>query len=122
MPKLSTLQQTLCVKKLKAMQGVFAEELRRLLAMQESECDDNTTLRINSVRKKIISFNETIARVIQTGEYGTCQHCGEEISRKRLLEEPCAIDCTECGEKMEEKQKKNKQILAVINRWQSAQM
>lgn len=46
-------------------------------------------------RKQILLVQEALGR-IDRGEYGRCQQCGEEISRKRLEVAPWARYCIRC--------------------------
>jgi DnaK suppressor protein len=52
-------------------------------------------------RKQLLLVEEALNR-IDRGEYGYCQQCGEEISRKRLDVQPWARHCVRCQE-LEEK-------------------
>ncbi len=52
-------------------------------------------------RKQLLLVEEALRR-IDRGEYGRCQQCGEEISRKRLEVAPWARHCVRC-QQLEEK-------------------
>jgi len=42
---------------------------------------------------------------IQTGDYGVCDNCGEDISLKRLVARPVARHCIWCKTEMENREK-----------------
>jgi len=70
------------------------------------ESDRNFELRIRDrERKLIVKIREAIER-IDSGEFGICESCEEEISESRLRARPVTTLCIEC--KMEqERQGKN---------------
>ena len=45
-------------------------------------------------------ISKALAR-IESGDYGYCEECGEEIAEKRLQINPTAIYCIECSSKFE---------------------
>lgn len=57
--------------------------------------------RINQIEEAISKMN--------SGEYGVCEECGENISEKRLEFNPCFRHCVVCAEKLEKaaKQRRN---------------
>jgi len=42
---------------------------------------------------------------IESGEFGTCEECGEEIPEKRLMAHPEASTCISCAEHLEKIEK-----------------
>ena len=48
----------------------------------------------------ILEIKETILR-IDNGLYGYCDHCGRQISQKRLMASPLSKLCVECQESFE---------------------
>ncbi len=58
------------------------------------------TLMTNNVRANLKEVEEALDR-IKDGNYGKCQHCGTEISLKRLELLPFAKYCVPCKEKLE---------------------
>ena len=58
---------------------------------------------IPSLRKRIAKFNETIFRVKETHEFGTCITCEEEIPLVRLNQVPLCRQCTACKGEQEVK-------------------
>jgi DnaK suppressor protein len=69
------------------------------------ESDRNFTLRIRDrERKLIVKIKEAIER-IDSGRYGICEMCGEEISEARLKARPVTTLCIECKRKQETEEK-----------------
>jgi DnaK suppressor protein len=48
-------------------------------------------------RKSELSKIDAALRRIDTGEYGYCVKCGEEIAEKRLALDPAAAACVKCA-------------------------
>jgi DnaK suppressor protein len=71
------------------------------------ESDRNFTLRIRDRERKLIGKIKEALERIETGTYGICEVCGEEISEARLKARPVTTLCIECKkrEEMEEKVK-----------------
>ncbi|MBU0682989.1 MAG: TraR/DksA C4-type zinc finger protein [Candidatus Omnitrophota bacterium] len=51
-------------------------------------------------RERLYAFDDAIKR-IDSGEYGTCDYCGEPIPKQRLIAMPEAEYCIKCQEKNE---------------------
>ena len=65
------------------------------------ESDRNFTLRIRDrERKLIVKIKEALER-IDTGTYGICETCGEEISEERLTARPVTTLCIDCKKRQE---------------------
>jgi len=65
------------------------------------ESDRNFTLRIRDRERKLIGkINEALER-IDTGTYGICEECGEDISEARLKARPVTTLCIDCKKKQE---------------------
>ncbi len=70
-----------------------------------AESDRNFMLRLRNREYKLIrKIDETIA-IIDNGEYGICEDCGEEIDARRLEARPVATFCIECKTRQEENEK-----------------
>jgi DnaK suppressor protein len=54
----------------------------------------------SNMSNNLAEVEEALDR-IDKNEYGKCQHCGAEISSKRLEVQPFARYCVPCQEKME---------------------
>jgi DnaK suppressor protein len=69
------------------------------------ESDRNFELRIRDrERKLIMKIREAIDR-IDTGEFGICESCQEEISDARLRARPVTTLCIECKTEQERQEK-----------------
>jgi DnaK suppressor protein len=70
-----------------------------------AELDNNFVLRLRGREQKLLKkIDEAIAR-IDSGEYGVCELCGEQISLKRLEARPVTTLCIECKTRQEEEEK-----------------
>lgn len=68
--------------------------LSRMDAMQGREM----ALAAERRRKAELAKIDAALRRLETGEYGTCVKCGEEIGEKRLALDPAAAACIKCAE------------------------
>lgn len=69
------------------------------------ESDRNFELRIRDrERKLILKIQEALER-IDTGEFGICESCEEEISESRLKARPVTTLCIECKTEQERQEK-----------------
>ncbi len=75
------------------MDRSVAESDRRLLILM-AERDRNQIKEIDRALKRI-----------ESGEYGTCNACGNKISMRRLKVNPTATLCTHCQQTMETREK-----------------
>ena len=65
------------------------------------ESDRNFMLRIRDRESKLIKkIKKALAR-IETGTFGVCESCGEDISIERLKARPVTTQCIECKTKEE---------------------
>ena len=70
-----------------------------------AESDRNFMLKLRNREFKLIrKIDETIA-LIDSGQYGICEDCGEEIDARRLEARPVATFCIECKTQQEETEK-----------------
>jgi len=69
------------------------------------ESDRSFELRLRSREQHLLEkINEAIAR-IDSGLYGICEDCEEEIGLKRLEARPVATHCIDCKIKQEQQEK-----------------
>lgn len=69
------------------------------------ESDRNFELRLRSREQHLLEkINEALAR-IDSGDYGICEDCEEEIGLKRLEARPVATHCIDCKIKQEQREK-----------------
>lgn len=65
------------------------------------EADRNFMLRIRDRESKLIlKVKKALAR-IETGTFGVCESCGEDISFERLKARPVTTQCIDCKTKEE---------------------
>ena len=57
-----------------------------------------------SRRRAILKIDEALLR-LNSGEYGICVECGDDIPEKRLLAYPFALRCVDCQEEVERREK-----------------
>jgi len=70
-----------------------------------AELDSNFMLRLRGREQKLLKkIDEAIAR-IESGTYGVCESCGEQINMKRLEARPVTTLCIECKTRQEEEEK-----------------
>ncbi len=70
-----------------------------------AELDNNFVLRLRGREQKLLKkIDEAISR-IDSGSYGICESCGEQISLKRLEARPVTTLCIECKTRQEEEEK-----------------
>ena len=65
------------------------------------ESDRNFMLRIRDRENKLIKKIKTALDRIETGTFGICEKCGEDISVKRLKARPVTTHCIDCKTKEE---------------------
>lgn len=65
------------------------------------EADRNFMLRIRDRENKLIKKIKKALDRIDSGTFGICEKCGEEISVKRLMARPVTTLCIDCKTKEE---------------------
>lgn len=70
-----------------------------------AESDKNFMLRLRSRESKLIKKIDETIELIDKGEYGICEDCGEEIDARRLEARPVTTYCIECKTRQEEDEK-----------------
>lgn len=75
----------------------LADPMDRFLAAIER--DASLTYQHLAVRR----YREVVAALkrIESGEYGLCEECGEQIGQARLMAVPYALRCRRCQERIE---------------------
>ncbi|WP_417910527.1 RNA polymerase-binding protein DksA [Candidatus Electronema sp. PJ] len=69
------------------------------------ESDRSFELRLRSREQQLLDkINQAIAR-IDSGTYGICEECEEEIGVKRLEARPVATHCIDCKIKQEQRER-----------------
>jgi DnaK suppressor protein len=65
------------------------------------ESDRNFMLRIRDRENKLIKKIKKALERIDSGTFGVCEKCGEDISIKRLKARPVTTNCIDCKTKEE---------------------
>jgi DnaK suppressor protein len=73
-------------------------------ATQES--DRNFELRIRDRERRLINKIKEALNRIDTGEFGICEECGDEISEARLKVRPVTTLCINCKMEAEKKERR----------------
>lgn len=89
------------IRQIKKDTGKFADPADRATQEEEFSLELRTRDRERKLIKKI---NESLG-LIENGDYGYCNECGEEIGLKRLEARPTATMCVDCKELDEVKEK-----------------
>ena len=79
---------------------------------ETSEVDIQEDIELALIQMKaetLNKINEALAR-LETGRYGFCFECGEEISEARLRALPFAVRCKDCEEARETAEQRERQM------------
>ena len=83
-------------------------------AVESSEADIQEDIELALIQMKSETLNkvdDALAR-LESGTYGNCYECGEEIAEKRLRALPFAVRCKECEEQKEAVETRQRQLHA----------
>jgi len=69
------------------------------------ESDRNFTLRIRDRERKLIGKIKDALERIDSGTFGICESCEEDISEQRLKARPVTTLCIDCKKKQEDEEK-----------------
>lgn len=70
-----------------------------------ADIDRNFMLRLKGRERQLLKKIDEALEKIETGNYGICEICGEEINIKRLEARPVTTMCIECKTEQEEEEK-----------------
>jgi len=70
-----------------------------------AEIDRNFMLKLKGRERKLLKKIDEAIEKIDSGSYGVCEGCGEEIDIKRLEARPVTTMCIECKTEQEEEEK-----------------
>lgn len=70
-----------------------------------AEVDRSLMLRLKERERQLLKKIDQAVERINSGTYGACEACGEEIEIKRLEARPVTILCIECKTAQEEEEK-----------------
>lgn len=69
------------------------------------ESERNFTLRIRDRERRLIGKIREALERLETGTFGICEECGEDISAQRLKARPVTTLCIECKKRQEVEEK-----------------
>ena len=96
-------------------EGTWGGKLNEVLdAVESAEADIQEDLEFALVQMKsetLNMINDALAR-LETGNYGNCFDCGEEIAEKRLRALPFAVRCKDCEQARENAEQRERQLQA----------
>ena len=96
-------------------EGTWGGKLNEVLdAVESAEADIQEELEFSLVQMKsetLNKINDALAR-LETGNYGNCFDCGEEIAEKRLRALPFAVRCKDCEQARENAEQRERQLQA----------
>ncbi len=75
------------------------------------ESSRNSVLRIRDRERKLIFKIQEALQRLETGEYGICEQCGEEIGIGRLKARPVTTLCISCKSSQEVEERKAKRAI-----------
>jgi len=94
-------------------EGTWGGKLNEVLdAVESAEADIQEDLEFALVQMKsetLNKINDALAR-LETGTYGNCFDCGEEIAEKRLRALPFAVRCKDCEQARENAENRQRQL------------
>ncbi len=83
------------------------ENLADSLDFASMESSREFNLRLRDRERILIRKIQEALRRIDTGEYGICENCGEEIGEKRLMARPVATWCIDCKTEAEQLERRS---------------
>lgn len=69
------------------------------------ESERNFTLRIRDRERKLIGKIKEALERLDSGTFGICESCGEDISEERLKARPVTTLCIDCKKKQENEER-----------------
>jgi DnaK suppressor protein len=85
--------------------GFDEADLADEVDLASTEADQAMNLRLHDRELVLLRKIDRTLKKIEDGEFGVCEHCGEEINIKRLEARPVAEVCIRCKEDMEKQEK-----------------
>ncbi|MGM0596662.1 MAG: RNA polymerase-binding protein DksA [Myxococcota bacterium] len=113
--ELEEIKKGLLLRKEKLLKAA-KEQLQGEMGLDRNEMPDENDLATNEYlvsfelrlrgREKYLlrKIDKALDR-IENGEYGVCEHCGDEIGKGRLKARPVTTMCIDCKEEQEKEEK-----------------
>lgn len=92
-------------KTLESEIALDVNELPDDMDFASTQVDQGIILRLRGREKILLKKIEEALQRIESGEYGVCEECSEEISLKRLEARPVTTLCIRCKSEQERKEK-----------------
>jgi DnaK suppressor protein len=96
-------------------EGTWGGKLNEVFdAVESSEADIQDDIEFALIQMKsetLNKVNDALMR-LESGDYGNCFECGEEIAEKRLRALPFAVRCKDCEEAREVAEQRERQQAA----------
>ena len=96
-------------------EGTWGGKMNEVLdAVESAEADIQDDIEFALVQMKsetLNKVNDALVR-LESGNYGNCFDCGEEIAEKRLRALPFAVRCKDCEEAKETAEQRERQLTA----------
>lgn len=99
-------------EQLEALMSQSREQVRQVTEVRENDADPldlavnesnrDFTLRLADRERRLVAKIRHALDRIQSGEYGGCEACGEEITYSRLMARPVATLCIDCKTEAEQ--------------------
>jgi RNA polymerase-binding transcription factor len=96
-------------------EGTWGGKMNEVLdAVESAEADIQEDLEFALVQMKSETLNKIVDALarLETGNYGNCFDCGEEIAEKRLRALPFAVRCKDCEQARENAEQRQRQLQA----------
>lgn len=87
-------------------QYIEKDQTSELNELSQSISNNNVVSLIEFRKQKEVANIKKALLRIDSGEFGCCSDCGNDIEDKRLLANPLAILCIDCQETFESRNKK----------------
>lgn len=81
------------------------EPLSDAVDMASEESSREFALRMHEHELALVREIRGALQRLETGDYGLCVACGEEIAEKRLMARPMATHCIDCKTEAEQKER-----------------
>ncbi len=90
--------------------GSKTNEVFDAVESSESDIQDDIEFALIQMKSETLNkINDALIR-LETGDYGNCFECAEEIAEKRLRALPFAVRCKDCEEARENAEQRERQM------------
>lgn len=86
------------------------ENLADAIDLASNESNRDFQLRIRDRERLLIAKIKEALERLDSGEYGICVVCGNDISEKRLIARPVATHCIDCKTELEQLERGSRDI------------